>query len=358
MEEVPLEHPPEILIVDDMDRNLRLLEGFLTPLGYRVNLARDGWEALEKVRRHPPDVILLDVLLPGLNGFKVVEQLKEDEETRIIPVVMVTTLSGREERVKALAAGADDFLSRPVNWAELQARVQALLKVKAHNDRMKDYQQSLEAEVTQHTEALRLAYESIRRASLDTIHRLARAAEYRDEGTGAHIRRMSHYAATVARQMGQSERMVESLLYAAPMHDVGKISVPDHILLKPGKLDPDEWAIMKAHTTIGGRILAESEAELIQLAEVIALTHHERWDGRGYPKGLKGTAIPLAGRITAIADVFDALTSDRPYRKALALEQAFDILKTGRGSHFDPDVVEAFFAAEGEILSIMRDHKA
>jgi putative two-component system response regulator len=223
---------------------------------------------------------------------------------------------------------------------------------------MKDYQRRLEAEVARRTEELRLAFEQTRSASLDTIHRLARAAEYRDEDTGAHILRMSQYAAAVARKMGQDANAVEGLLYAAPMHDVGKIGIPDHILLKPGKLDPAEWETMKQHTTIGACILRGSDADLIKLAELIALTHHEKWDGSGYPKGLRGTEIPLSGRITAIADVFDALTSKRPYRQAVfSVEQAYDMIRAGRGSHFDPDVVDAFFAAQAEILVIMEEHR-
>ncbi|HOV84859.1 MAG TPA: HD domain-containing protein [Syntrophobacteraceae bacterium] len=192
----------------------------------------------------------------------------------------------------------------------------------------------------------------IKEASLDTIHRLARAAEYRDKDTGAHLQRMSRYAAAIARRMGMDERMVESILYAAPMHDVGKIGVPDRILLKPGKLDAEEWEIMKQHTLLGELILEGSQNHYIKLAKIIAATHHERWDGTGYPMGLKGEEIPLIGRITAVADVFDALTSRRPYKEPFPLENAFAIIKEGKGSHFDPKVVEAFFAVREEVLTI------
>jgi len=348
----------KILVVDDEDRNLRLMEAILTPLGYEVILARDGEEALEKVREVSPDVILLDIMMPKMDGFKVARQLKEEEETRIIPIVMVTALKEVDDRVKALEVGADDFLTKPVDKTELKARVRSLLKVKAYHDHMRDYQKELEAEVARRTEQLRQAFEKIKAASLETIYRLSRAAEYRDEDTGAHIQRMSHYAATVARKIGLDDSTAETILYAAPMHDVGKIGIPDRILLKPGKLDPDEWEIMKQHTIIGGKILEDSDAGFIKLAEVIALTHHEKWDGSGYPKGLKGLKIPLAGRITAIADVFDALTSKRPYRKEpFSLEKTFGIIKEGRGSHFDPEVVDAFFAAKDEILSIKEKYK-
>lgn len=353
-----MENKPRILVVDDEDWNLRLMEAMLIPLDYEVILAGDGEEALQKVREIPPDVILLDVMMPKMDGFEVARRLKGEEETQIIPIVMVTALREVEDRVKALEVGADDFLSKPVERTELRARVRSLLKVKAYNDHMRDYQKELEAEVARRTEQLQQAFEKIKAASLDTIYRLSRAAEYKDEDTGAHIQRMSHYAAAVARQMGLDESAVETILYAAPMHDVGKIGIPDHILLKPGKLDLDEWEIMKQHTIIGGRILEGSDAEFIQLAEVIALTHHEKWDGSGYPKGLKGSEIPLAGRIVAIADVFDALTSKRPYRRQpFSLGKTFGIIREGRGSHFDPEVVDAFFAIKDEILSIKEEHQ-
>ena len=353
-----METKPKILVVDDEVRNLRLMEAMLIPLGYDVALAGGGEEALEKVTALPPDVILLDIMMPRMDGFEVARRLKEDEETTIIPIVMVTALREVEDRVKALEAGADDFLSKPVEKTELRARVQSLLKVKAYNDHMRDYQKELEAEVARRTEQLRQAFEKIKAASLDTIYRLSRAAEYKDEDTGTHIQRMSHYAAAVARQMGLDESTVETILYASPMHDVGKIGIPDHILLKPGKLNLDEWEIMRQHTIIGGKILEGSDAEFIKLAEVIACTHHEKWDGGGYPRGLKGIEIPLAGRVAAVADVFDALTSRRPYRRLpFSVEESFDIIKEGQGSHFDPDVVDAFFAAQDEILSIKEEYK-
>jgi len=347
----------KILVVDDEDRNLRLMEAMLIPLGYEVILARDGEEALKKVQELHPDVILLDIMMPKMDGFEVARLLKKDEETRIIPIVMVTALKEVEDKVKALEAGADDFLTKPVEKTELEARVKSLVKVKAYNDYMRNYQKELESEVEKRTNQLRRAFEKIKLASLETIHRLSRAAEYKDEDTGAHIQRMSHYAAAIARRMGLNESTVEAILYASPMHDVGKIGIPDRILLKPAKLEPDEWEIMKQHTIIGGRILEGSNTGFIRLAEVIALTHHEKWDGSGYPKGLKGSKIPLAGRITAIADVFDALTSKRPYKPAFSLEKSYTIIKEGRGSHFDPAVVDAFFSVKDEILTIREKYK-
>ena len=329
----------------------------MIPLGYDTILARDGIEALDKVRKIPPDVILLDIMMPKMDGFEVVRQLKKDDATKIIPIVMVTALEEVKDRVKALQAGADDFLSKPVDETELEARVGSLVKVKAYNDHMLNYQKELEAEVAKQTEQLRRAFEKIKLASIDTIHRLSRAAEYKDKDTGAHLQRMSHYAVTIAREVGMDRETVETILYAAPMHDVGKIGIPDQILLKPGKLDPEEWEIIKQHSILGAQILVGSDAESLKLAEVIALTHHEKWDGSGYPKNLKGSDIPLLGRITAIADVFDALTSKRPYKEPFSLEKAFSIIKEGRGSHFDPQVVDAFLAVEDEILSIKDKYK-
>jgi putative two-component system response regulator len=345
-----------ILVVDDEDRNRRLMDALLVPLGYEVILASDGEEALRKVQETPPDVILLDIMMPGISGFDVARKLKENEETKIIPIVMVTALQDVENRIKAIEAGADDFLSKPVDKTELQARVHSLVQVKAYNDHIRNYQKELEAEVAKRTEELRKAFETIKTASLDTIYRLSRASEYKDEDTGAHIKRMSNYSAAVARQMGLSNETMETILYAAPMHDVGKIGIPDRILLKPGQLDPDEWKIMKQHAFIGGKILSGSDSGFLKLAEVIALTHHEKWDGSGYPIGLRGIAIPLAGRIAAIADVFDALLSRRPYKEPFPLEKSFAIIREGRDSHFDPDVVDAFFAIKGEILTIKEEY--
>ncbi len=346
------EFPRRILVVDDEELNRELLEDLLTPLGYQVTTSPDGASALEAVAADPPDVILLDVMMPGMDGFEVARRLKQDEATLGIPIVMVTALKAVEDRVRALDAGANDFLSKPVDKVELQATVASQVKVKAYHDFMQNYQAKLESEVSQRTEQLRQTMGKLKQASLDTIMRLARAAEYKDEDTGAHILRMSSYGAAVARHMGLGEEVAQWILYAAPMHDVGKIGIPDHILLKPGPLDDAEWEIMKTHTIIGGRILSGAKAGYLKLAEIIALTHHERWDGAGYPRGLKGKETPLVGRITAISDVFDALTSRRPYKEPFSLEKSFGIIQEERGTHFDPEVVDAFFEVKEEILSI------
>jgi putative two-component system response regulator len=290
--------------------------------------------------------------MPGMDGFEVTRRVRQDEKNRLLPIILVTALRETEDRVKGIEAGCDDFISKPVDKMELLARVRSLLKVKAYNDLMGNYRKELESEVTRRTEELKHAFERIKAASLDTIYRLSMASEYKDEDTGAHIKRMSRYCAAVARRMGLDESTIETILYAAPMHDLGKIGIPDLILVKPAKLDPVEWEIMKLHTVIGARILKGSDAEFIRLGETIAQYHHEKWDGSGYPNSLKGIEIPIAGRIAAIADVFDALTSKRPYKEPFSVEKSLATIREGRGSHFDPDVVDAFFAIQDEILTL------
>ncbi len=347
---------PLILIVDDLPQNIELLEAYLAPYGYEIVTASNGAEALEKLASHPIDLILLDVMMPIMDGFEVARRVRQNDTMRLLPIILVTALHETEDRVKGIEAGCDDFISKPVDKSELVARVRSLLKVKAYNDLLSNYQKELEIEVAKRTEELKHALEHIKEASLETIHRLSVAAEYKDEDTGAHIKRMSRYCAAIARQMGLDEHAVETILYAAPMHDVGKIGIPDKILLKPGKHDAQEWEIMKQHALIGAEILKDSDAEFIKMGEVIARSHHEKWDGSGYPDALKGAEIPIAGRIAAIADVFDALLSKRPYKEAFSLEKSLEIIKDVRGTHFDPEVVDAFFAIKDDILAIKKQY--
>jgi putative two-component system response regulator len=345
-----------ILIVDDQPQNIELLEAYLALQDYEIVTAKSGEEALGKLSGNPIDLILLDVMMPGMDGFEVIRRVRQDDKNRLLPIILVTALQEKEDRVKGIEAGCDDFISKPVDKMELLARVRSLLKVKAYNDLMINYRKELEVEVTKRTGELKQALEKIKAASLETIYRLSMASEYKDEDTGAHVKRMSRYSTAVARRMGLAENTIETILYAAPMHDLGKIGIPDRILLKPGMLDPAEWEIMKRHSVIGAKILKGSDAEFIMLAEIIAQSHHEKWDGSGYPDGLKGVEIPLASRITAIADVFDALTSKRPYKEALSVETSLSIIREGRGIHFDPDVVDAFFTILDEILTIKKEY--
>jgi len=345
-----------ILIVDDQLPNIELLEAYLAPQGYEIVKAANGEEALEKLSGNQIDLILLDVMMPDMDGFEVTHKVRQNAAHLLLPIILVTALRETEDRIKGIEAGCDDFISKPVDKMELLARVRSLLKVKAYNDLLNNYREELESEVTKRTEELKHAMEKIKAASLETIYRLSMASEYKDTDTGAHIKRMSRYSAVVARRMGLTEETVATILYAAPMHDLGKVGIPDKILLKPAMLDSAEWEIMKTHTVIGAKILEGSDAEFIKLGEIIARSHHEKWDGSGYPDGLNGKKIPISGRITAIADVFDALTSKRPYKDPFSVEDSLVIIKAGRGNHFDPDVVDAFFAIQDEILAIKKKY--
>ncbi len=339
-----------ILIVDDEAVNLTVLEAMLLPLGCTVVKAGNGEDGLNILRESHPDVVLLDAMMSGLDGFEFLRQVKANPATRRIPVVMVTALSQTRDRVRAFEMGADDFLSKPVDKSELRARVRSLVKVKEFHDHMIRHQVRLEREVARQTAALQESYERIKVASLDTILRLSRAAEFRDEETGNHIHRMSHIAQVIARQLGLDD---ERILYAAPMHDIGKIGIPDHILRKPGKLSVEEWEVMQTHTTIGAHILSGSDVGYLQTAYNIAIAHHEKWDGSGYPRGLAGEDIPMESRIAAVADVFDALTSVRPYRQQpFALNQATAMIEEQAGTMFDPQVVEVFLAVQDDVWKI------
>ncbi|MCX7777823.1 MAG: two-component system response regulator [Armatimonadetes bacterium] len=338
-----------ILVVDDEESIQQLLQAVLSKEGYEVSVAGDGDEALKLVDQNAYDLIVLDIVMPGKNGLEVLKHIKGTERLKFVPVIIMTALMDRDVRYHALDLGVDEFLNKPIDIYELRARVRTLLSVKEYHDFLASLADMLKDEVDKKTKELR-------EAQLETVRRLGRAAEFRDDETGNHILRMSIYCAILARRLGLSDEEVEMILYASPMHDVGKIGVPDKILLKPGKLDPDEWEIMKKHTVWGAEILSGSKSQLLETARTIALTHHEKWDGSGYPYGLSGEEIPLFGRICAISDVFDALTSERVYKPAYPNEKAFAIITEGRGKHFDPKVVDAFFASLDEILEVQSKH--
>lgn len=334
----------KILVVDDIDTNLKILSRTLGK-DHQVVVARDGQEALDRIEDSPPDLILLDIIMPGVDGYEVCRRLKIREETRHIPVIFITGMNEMESEAKGLQLGAVDFITKPFNRELVKARVHNHLALKLHQDHLEEI-------VRERTAALSEALERLTNASLDTIFRLSKAAEYKDENTSSHIKRVSNGAAAVAAKIGMKSEFVENLRYAAPMHDIGKIGIPDRILLKPGKLDPTEWEIMKQHTIIGGNILQGADDGFLKMAERIALSHHERWDGTGYPNGLEKEEIPLEGRIVAVVDVFDALTSKRPYKEPFSLERSFEIIQEGRGSHFDPGIVDVFLGIRNEITSI------
>lgn len=505
---------PVVLMVDDEEMNLELVETLMAPLGYDVEKTRSGREALEKISNREPDIILLDVMMPGMDGYEVCRILKEDEKTRHIPIVMITALNQIENKLTGIESGADDYLGKPFHKRELIARVKSLLKVRTLNDKIKryqdtirslfelttfseqfsdrasvlnelakrtaqltgmekvviasvdnnlfhvkasynlgddkelyaflshngpirrvvqtceplmaiddpqmtkqfnlnlsyvcvplksvskdvigalcafgvrsdvseetirvlslvaqriaseiqikDYSRILEETVDKRTEDLRESLEKLEEANKEISHaheeiifRLSIAAEYKDKDTASHIHRISAYSEALARKFGLPEEEVKLMKLASPMHDIGKIGVPDSILLKPGKLTPDEFEMMKQHTVMGARILAGSFSPLLRMAEEIAISHHEKYDGSGYPYGIMGENIPLTGRIVAIADVFDALSTHREYKPAFDLDKTLTIIKEGKGKHFDPNLVDAFLDVLDEVLNIKENY--
>ncbi|MEE9464542.1 MAG: HD domain-containing phosphohydrolase [Candidatus Neomarinimicrobiota bacterium] len=350
-----------ILIADDLPSNLAYFNEALSTFGYRTLTAADGREALEQVSSQRPDLILSDVNMPNMDGFQLSSAIKGNPQTCDIPVILVTAMDDRESLAKGLSSGVDDFLIKPVNLSELQARVRNLLLVKDYRDHMHRYTAELEEQVTARTAELKAAFEQLSRAndqlrtaSLDTIQKLSTAAEYRDTDTAAHIWRMSHYSGLLARQLALGDEFVDSILYASPMHDIGKIGTPDNILLKPGKFNADEARVMQKHTKIGEQILGISDQPLLTMAREIAGGHHEKWDGSGYPRGLVGEAIPLSARVVALADVYDALTTERVYKAAWEPEEAFKYIQANAGSHFDPVCAEAFGSIRDQIIDLQQ----
>jgi len=290
-------------------------------------------------RSDPPDLILLDIMMPDLDGYHVAEQLKKDVATRMIPIVMVTALDDRGTRLIALDKGAVEFLSKPVDRIELSVRVRNLLKLKEYQDFLENYNRILKDEVEQRTRDLQNSY-------VETIYTMTSAAEYKDEETGTHVRRISHYCKELAQTLGMTAEYANTLYYASPMHDIGKIGIPDHVLFKPASFTPEEWKVMKTHAELGAKILARGTSPYLRMGAEIALNHHERWDGSGYPNGLKGEDIPFSARIMTIGDVYDALRSKRPYKAPFPHERACSVITAGDGrtspDHFDPHVLAAF----------------
>lgn len=315
----------KILIVDDEPLNLKVLKQVLQD-NYRLSFAKNGMDALELVKKEKPGLILLDVMMPGMTGFEVCRTLKSDPETNTIPVIFVTALSEEADESEGFAAGGVDYINKPISPALVRARVKTHLSL-VHIDELK-------------------------RTHLELIQRLGRAAEFKDNETGMHVMRMSHVSGRLALQLGMDAQFSEQLIHAAPMHDIGKIGIPDHVLLKPGKLDDQELAIMRKHPQMGAKILDNSTSPLIKLAHSVALYHHEKWDGSGYPFGLKGEEIPLEARIVAVADVFDALLNKRPYKEAWPVEDAVAEIEANRGKHFDPAIVDAMLQCLPDLLEI------
>ncbi|RFP11471.1 MULTISPECIES: HD-GYP domain-containing protein [unclassified Duganella] len=321
----PTNDLPLILAVDDEASNLQLLRHILQDQ-YRLLFAKDGPRALELARQERPQLILLDVMMPGMTGYEVCRLLKEDEATAAIPVIFVTALSDASDEVVGFDAGAVDYITKPVSPPIVRARVRTHLSL--------------------------VRVDELARTRLEIVQRLGLAAEYKDNETGLHVIRMSHYSRILGRAAGMSEAEADDLLHAAPMHDVGKIGIPDSILRKPGPLETSEWKIMQTHAAIGGDIIGQHPGGMLAMAHQVAMTHHEKWDGSGYPNGLAGREIPLVGRIVAIADVFDALTSARPYKPEWPIPQAVEYLEQQRGKHFDAELVDLFLTQMPALLEV------
>lgn len=314
-----------LLLVDDEPTNLRVLRTVLQEQ-YRLLFAKSGEEALQLLEKEQADLILLDVMMPGLTGFDVCARLKVNPLTCAIPVIFVTALKDEMDETKGFEVGAVDYITKPISPAVVRARVKTHLSL--------------------------VQAQELKQTRLQVIQRLGRAAEYKDNETGLHVMRMSHYAQVIALAYGFSEQKAEDLLHAAPMHDIGKIGIADSILLKPGKLTVEEYQEMQKHPLIGAEIIGDCESDLLKMAKAVALYHHEKWDGTGYPFGLSGEQIPVEARIVALSDVFDALTSARPYKQAWSIEQTLQHIRAQKGQHFEPLLVDLLEQNLQQILAI------
>ncbi|MDD2727680.1 two-component system response regulator [Malikia sp.] len=353
------QEPATILVVDDTPANLSLMTGLLRD-EYKVKAAIDGEKALRIAQAiPPPDLILLDIMMPGMDGYEVCRQLKADPATRDIPVIFLTAKSGVEDEKMGLDLGAVDYITKPISPPIVMARVRNHLILKASADFLRDKAEFLEREVGKRTAEV-VAIQDV------TILAMASLAETRDSDTGNHIRRTQHYVKALALKLREQarfaswldDRYVAMLFKSAPLHDIGKVGIPDRILLKPGKLTPEEFELMKTHTTLGRDAIHSAERQLgmpvefLTLAKEIAYSHQEKWDGSGYPEGLQGEAIPVSARMMALADVYDALISRRVYKEGMPHEQAVALITEGRGRHFDPDMVDAFLLIQQEFRAI------
>ena len=316
---------PRLLVVDDEPTNLQVLRHVLDK-DYRLLFATDGTRALQLARQEQPRLVLLDVMMPGMDGYAVCAALKADPATAAIPVIFVTALADAVDETRGFDAGGVDYITKPVSAPVVRARVRTHLSL--------------------------VRMDELRETRLQIVQRLGRAAEYKDNETGMHVIRMSHFSKLLALAAGHSPAWAEDLLNAAPMHDVGKIGIPDAVLRKPGPLDAAEWDTMRRHPEIGAEIIDDHPSGLLQLAREIALAHHEKWDGSGYPRGLAGEAIPVSARIVAIADVFDALTTRRPYKEPWPVQDALDHITAQAGKHFDPALVALFVPLVPQLLEI------
>jgi response regulator RpfG family c-di-GMP phosphodiesterase len=335
-----------IVLIDDVQINLTLLRHLVNKIeGYESISFLNPVEALQWCCANQYDLIIVDYMMPDMSGIEFIVELKSCHHAADIPILMITADEHIDVRYQALKAGANDFLTKPIDKTEFIIRVNNMLALHESQQKLADKAQWLADEVEK-------SIKEIRERESELIYRLSKAAEYRDPETGVHLKRMSLYSKHIARQLGMDVCEQGLILEAAPMHDIGKVGIPDAILLKPGKLTESEFSLMKEHTKIGYEILSDSSSKLMQVGAQIALSHHEKYDGSGYPNGLTGQNIPIYGRICAVADVFDALTSVRPYKKMWAIEDAVLFIQQNSGEHFDPECVNAFFKDWGSVLAI------
>jgi len=359
-----------ILIIDDLESNRRLLSDLVKPMGHKPITAEDGPAGLALLKSEPIDLVLLDIAMPGMSGYEVLEQAKGDRGLRHVPIIVVSGVGEMDSVVRCVKAGADDYLVKPFDPYLLRARIDSGLEKKRLHDQQARYRTEMEGYSLKLAERVREQVREITATQQATIFAMSKLADSRDPETGEHLERMREYSNVLClglRRLPQhadaiDDAFVENAYAAAPLHDIGKVGIPDRILQKPGKLTAEEFEIMKAHGTIGADTLRAVDRlhpgnDFVRMGIQIAETHHEKWTGAGYPKGLAGTDIPLVGRILALADVYDALTSKRCYKEAFSHEESRGILEEERGQHFDPDVVDAFLAAEAEFIAIRQEHQ-
>jgi putative two-component system response regulator len=351
-----------ILVVDGEEKHLASITALLRSFGYRCEKARDGIEALAKMKLDV-DLVLIAVKLPDMDGFELVQHIRNDMVYENVPILMMCDTAEKENCFRAIKAGAADFIIKPADEMELHVRLPVQLKMKQTQDMFMEHKTKMEEIVAKRTSDLSKALEdmaaarrSTQEAHIETIRRLSIAAEYKDDDTAAHIHRMSRYSAIIARGLDLPQSEVEIISHASLMHDVGKIGIPDSILFKPDGLNSSEWEIMRGHTSIGGRILQGSTSKVMRAGKIIAMSHHEKWDGSGYPDGLKGEQIPLWGRICCVADVYDALISNRPYKSAFSIDKALEIIKTDSGTHFDPQIIDIFVDNFDMVIQIRHEN--
>ena len=340
-----------IAIIDDSDINLTLLKALVNKLGEcEPLLFQESPKGLAWCSENLPELIIVDYMMPELDGIQLISRLRKVVGREEVPILMITANDDKDVRYQALQSGATDFLTKPIDRVEFSARVRNMLALGASRKKLADKAAWLAEEV-------RKAMAAVHEREQELLFRMSRAAEFRDPETGAHIQRMAHYSHLIARHLGLSVEDQQLILQAAPMHDVGKIGIPDSILLKQGALTLEEFGVMKTHATKGFELLKGSQSNVLKSAATIAISHHEKFDGSGYPYGVSGDAIPLFGRIVAVADVFDALTSERPYKKAWSIDKAAGYLRDGAGKHFDPACVDALLASWDQVLVIYEQYQ-